>query len=253
MFPDLSQRRREPEWMDQPDADPRALSDSLRFIRRVNALFGYTRSTLSHLKEYSRDWKPGERIRILDVATGSGDVPRAVLRWSMRSGFDVSVVGVDLHPVILAQAAREGSGERFRVLRGDALGLPFADGSFDYAMTSMFLHHLDDDQVVRAIREMDRVARRGILVADLFRNRRAYAWIVALTVASHPMVRHDARVSVGQAFTREEVLALRDRAGVGYARFHEHFAHRFVLAGQKPDGANRRRQFGVSVEGSARA
>jgi hypothetical protein len=50
---------------------------------------------------------------------------------------------------------------------------------------------------------------------------------------SNRMVRHDAARSIVQAFTEDEVISLRDRAGVGYARFHRHFGHRFVLAGEK--------------------
>src|SRR5438046_10434997 len=85
----LAQRRREAEWMDAPDADPAVLADSLRFIRRVNRLFRYTRATLSHLQRFSRSWKPGERIRVIDFATGSADVPLAIVSWAQRRGFDV--------------------------------------------------------------------------------------------------------------------------------------------------------------------
>src|SRR6185436_20097321 len=92
----LSQRRREPEWLDSPQADPRVLADSLRFIRRINAALGYTRATLEHLDRFSRDWKPGERIRIIDFATGSADVPLAVVKWGRERGFEVEVVGIDL-------------------------------------------------------------------------------------------------------------------------------------------------------------
>ena len=238
------ERRRQPEWMDDPAADPAELRRSLDYIRRVNSLLGYTRATVGHLKRFSRAWRPGETIRILDVATGSADVPRAVLRWSRRRGFDVRVVGVDLHAATLRMAAESGDARRRQArrarphsdllfARADALRLPFADGSFDYAMTAMFLHHLDDDAAAAAVREMARVARRGIIVADLLRHRRAYAWIHLLTLLSTPMVRHDARASVAQAFTKQEVLRVRERAGVGFARYYRHFGHRFVLAGER--------------------
>jgi hypothetical protein len=82
---------------------------------------------------------------------------------------------------------------------------------------------------------MGRVARRGVIAADLLRHRRAYAWITLFTLASNPMVRHDARVSVAQAFNRAEVLDLRDRAGLQFAQFYRHFGHRFVLAGERAD------------------
>ena len=226
-------RRREAEWIDQPQADPHLLRKSLTYIRRINALLGYTRSTLSHLKRFSREWTAGETIRIIDLATGSADIPRAILRWAARRRFDVRVVGVDLHPRTAEVAAHGNADRRLTIVRADVLELPFADDSFDYAITNMFLHHLDEDQVVRVLREMNRVARRGIIAADLVRNRRAYAWIVLFTLWANAMVKHDARASVAQAFNRNEILALRDRAQVKWMDYHRHFGHRFVLAGRK--------------------
>jgi ubiquinone/menaquinone biosynthesis C-methylase UbiE len=235
MIPSLHIRHREPEWMDADDVDAALLGDSLAFIRRVNVALGYTRATLHHLEQFSHRWRPGERVTILDVATGSADVPVAILRWGRRRGLDVRVIGVDRHAATVAAAARaaRGWGERLRLVRADALALPFDDGSVDYAITSMFLHHLSDAEATAVLRGMGRVARRGIIAADLLRHRRAYAWVSLLTVLSNPMVRHDARASVRQAFNREEVLRMRDEAGVGFATYHRHFGHRFVLAGER--------------------
>lgn len=219
--------------MDAPDVDPALLRRSLGFIRRINSLLGYTRATLHHLDRFSRGWRPGERIRILDLATGSADIPRAILRWADRRGFDVHILGVDRHPVTVAAAGVEDADPRLRIVQADVFDLPFAPGSFDYALTAMFLHHLDDDAVVEVLRQMDALATRGVLVADLLRRYRAYAWITLFTTLAHPMVRHDARVSVAQSFTKGEALQLRDRAGIKYVRYYEHFGHRFVLAGEK--------------------
>lgn len=232
MFPDLKQRQRQPEWMDDPAADPGELAASLRFIRRINALLGYTRQTLSHLQRFSHGWKPGERITILDLATGSADIPRAVLRWAHRHGFDVHVVGVDLHAATAATAAAVRD-PRLKIVQADVLNLPFAAGSFDYAICNMFLHHLDDAAAIATLRAMGQVARRGVIAADLLRHRRAYFWISLLTLFSNRMVRHDARVSVAQAFGKDEVLRIASDAGLGFARYYRHPAHRFSLAGEK--------------------
>jgi len=91
------------------------------------------------------------------------------------------------------------------------------------------------------LREMHRVSRRGIIASDLIRDKWAYGWIRLFTVFSNPMVRHDAVVSVAQAFTPNEIRDLRDRAGIGYAEFFEHFGHRFALAGRRPMGDNGQR------------
>jgi hypothetical protein len=233
MIPDLTHRVREEEWMDSPGADPGELGRSLKFIRRINSLLGYTRQTISYLDRFSRQWRRDETITIADFATGSADVPRAILRWADRRGFDVRVVGLDLHPGTAAIARTSEKDPRLSIVCASAMAAPFSSGSFDYAITSMFLHHLDEDQVVNVLGEMNRVARRGIIASDLLRDRRAYEWISLFTLASGPMVRHDARASVAQAFVEMEVLRLRDRAGVGFAQFHRHFGHRFVLAGER--------------------
>lgn len=224
--------------MDAPDVEPQTLDRSLRFIRRVNTLLGYTRSMLAHFKRFSAGWKPGQTISILDVATGSADIPRAIAGFARRNGFSVRIVGLDRHDVTAGIARRESEHEpAIRIVRGDAMSLPFDNAGFDYVITSMFAHHLDDADVVRVLREMNRVARRGIIWSDLLRHYRAYYWISAFTIFAGPMIRHDARVSVAQAFTKSEVLDLRDRAGVEYARYLRHFGHRFVLAGEKQDAA----------------
>lgn len=227
-------RQREPEWMDADSVDPRALRRSLSFIRRVNALFGYTRATLRHLQRFSAGWTRGQRIEVVDIATGSADVPLAIVRWGERRGFDVRVVGVDRHLETI-RAAREATANepRIRIVQADALRLPFDAGRFDYAVCSMFLHHLSDAEAEAVLRAMGDVASRGVIAADLLRHRRAYAWISLFTLMANPIVRHDARVSVRQAFTKREILALRDRAGLEFASYHRHFGHRFVLAGEK--------------------
>ena len=229
-------RHLQPEWMDRPAADPAQLRRSLAFIRRVNTFLGYNRSTVRHLARFSRRWPRDRPVTVLDVATGSGDLPRAIARWGRRRGFDVRVVGIDLHETTLREAVALTPPEEFphvRFVRADALRLPFADGTFDYATTGHFLHHLDDARAADTVREMDRVARRGLVLADGLRHRRAYAWITLFTLFSDPMVRHDGRTSVAQGFTRAEVLRLRERAGVGFTKYHRHFGHRFALAGER--------------------
>lgn len=230
----LSRRRRAAEWMDEATADQRLLEQSLTFLRRTNRLLGYNRSTIHHLRRFSGGWQRDQTIRILDVGTGSADVPRAILKWAARLGWKVRAVGVDLH-ASTARAAADGACGQLSVVRANALHLPFPDGSFDYAICSLFLHHLDEADVCAALAEMRRVARRGIIAGDIVRSRGAYLGVWFLSLLANPMVRHDGRLSVAQAFSRQEIVALRDAADCGFAAYHRHFGARFVLAGEKAD------------------
>lgn len=228
------QRHREPEWMDSPTIEPRRLRTSLRFIRFINTALGYKRVVVHHLQRFSRRWRPGQQIDIIDLATGSADIPRAILKWADRCGFDMRIVGIDRHPITASTAAESSSNSRLRIVQADVFDLPFGRASFDYAITSMFLHHLDDGDIVRVFQAMDRLARRGIIASDLLRHRRAYLWIKLLTLPCPAMLRHDAIVSIAQSLTREEVLRLRDEAVLHYAEYFRHFGHRWCLAGEKP-------------------
>ena len=222
-----------PEWMDEAGADPDQLKRSLRFIRRVNFLLGYARATLAHLHRFSASWKTGQTIRIVDVGTGSADIPLAILRWAQRRRFDVRIVAVERHEQTASIAALRATGPNLKIVQGDALKMPLDDGAFDYALSAMFLHHLEGPGAVELLARMDRLATRGLIVSDLLRSRRALWWIRFFTLLSNPMVRHDAALSVLQAFDQKEAQGLAKRAGLKYLRYYRHFGHRFVLAGEK--------------------
>lgn len=227
----------EPEWMDAQDVPRPQLTKALRFIRRINASLGYTQSTLWHLDRLTQDFGRDRVLRVLDVATGSGDVPEAIAAWGKKNQRNVVCVGIDLHQATLDYAA-DVTGKHHPFVRADALQLPFENGAFDIVMTSMFTHHLTEAMVVSVFQEMDRVAACGIVVADLLRSRRAHAWITLLTMFSDPMIKHDARVSVRQAFTVAELMKLMHQAGIDYVQPTRHAGHRVVISGQKRDSAS---------------
>jgi ubiquinone/menaquinone biosynthesis C-methylase UbiE len=226
------------ELMDDPAVDPRQLDLSLRFIRRVNRYLGGIRAVRHHLERWSRGWPANETVTFLDVATGSADIPIALARWAERAGHRTRFFALDLHETTLALARRHlaasGAGLPIQLVRGDALVLPFADGSVDYVLSSMFFHHLPDALVPRALAEMVRVARRGVIVNDLLRGTFARVGIHLLTLWASPIDKHDARVSVKKAWSRREVEAWAGAVGAPWLTYREHWASRFTLAGEKP-------------------
>lgn len=221
------------ERMDAPDVDPRHLEDSLRHIAGVNRWLGGTRSLLRHLPLVL----PPGRDRVLDVGTGSGDLPRAAAAWGRDRGRRLRITAVDLHPATLEAARRAttaGAGTpSIRLARADGLHLPFPDGAFDLALLSMTLHHVEGDAQVRLLRELARVAAGGrILVGEL--QRAVPNWLGARLLAAtlwrrNPVTRHDGPLSVRRAFTPAELLDLARRAHLGAPTVHRHFFYRLVL------------------------
>jgi ubiquinone/menaquinone biosynthesis C-methylase UbiE len=227
-----------PEMMDDPNVPRRDLGRALWYIRLINRRLGGVSALLRHLQAWSMAWPRDKPITLLDVATGSADLPLAAMRWAKRAGFDLRVTAIDKHSETLQFAREHVKGvDAIGILKGDALGMDaqFEAGSFDYVHAGLFLHHLTDEQIVTVLRSMDRIASKGVVWNDLVRSPVGYRVIKLLTIGQPPIVKHDARVSVLAGFSKEEAEALAQRAGIAYFQYSwSVLTHRFTLAGQKP-------------------
>lgn len=226
-----------PELLDALDTvPPPLLAHNLRDIRRVNRFLGGTRVVRSHLPALLRGVPHGTVVSILDVATGSGDIPRALVRWGRRHGYDFRIAATDVAADVLAVARRETAGEpRITVEAADARALPYRDAAFDVVICSLALHHLARADAVRALAEMDRVARRGVIVNDLTRSWGGYvgAWLLGVLTTTNRLTRHDAPLSVLRAWTPDELRAMAAEAGLSDVTITAHLWNRVALVGSR--------------------
>jgi hypothetical protein len=213
--------------------DTRRIFDALEAINRW---LGGVRATLHHFNRFARRWRLGETIRIVDWGTGGADIPRALAQWGRRRGFRLEITAVDSNANTIAEARRRSAAfPEISLVHMDAREVPFASQAFDYAISSLTLHHLRDDEIVSLLRTCDRVVRRGIVMNDLHRCRRAWFWIWMLSrmARAHPVVCDDGPLSVRRAFTKKDLAGYAAAAGVSYLEVNEHFGHRLVLAGER--------------------
>jgi len=234
----LKNRSPEKEIMDLEMRGYEETAEAYRFIRRVNRYLFGTRVILFHLNEYSRRWEKDSLIRILDVASGASDIPQAITRWAQKNRLRIQVTALDINPQAMAFAKSQTSGRpEILFVQGSVFNLPFLPESFDYVISSMFFHHLADEEAVSVLKIFDRFARRGILVNDLVRNLRAYLWIQLFArLSKNEMIRNDAPLSVLRGYKKPEVEKLIQKSGLSYLRYHRHWAHRFAIAGEKHAG-----------------
>lgn len=226
------------ERMDDPGISREDLSQALGYIRGVNRWLAGTSALLRPLERWSRRWPRGRPVTLLDIGTGSADIPLAAREWAERAGFDLRITGVDLHPTTVALAREHvGGREGITIEEADARRLmeQHAPGSFDYVHAGMFLHHLPFIEVLTVLRIMDRLARAGIVWNDLVRSRIVSGALHLLLIGQPPVVRHDAHVSIRAGFTRREVLDFARRVGIDYARYRRWMWYRFTLAGERPE------------------
>lgn len=198
------------ELFDDPAADPVLVERSLRDLARSNRWFGGLAAVRYGL---TRIIGHGEgRLTLLDVGTGLGDIPVVVRRWGRARGMTITPIGLDLHP----RAARLALSHGVPALVGDAGTLPVRDRGVDLVVVSQLAHHLDDASCVTLFAECARVARMGVVVADLFRSRLAAAgfWLGTTLLGFDRNTRDDGVISLRRGFTVARLEAVAARAGV---------------------------------------
>jgi SAM-dependent methyltransferase len=205
------------ELLDLPDHDPTELAANLQDIRTVNRLAGGVATVLRHLPELLDLVPPDRPAEILDLATGGGDIPRALETWANRQSRPLHVTVSDRSPQILAEARRTLAGvPGLMFMVCDARAVPRPERSFDVVLCSLALHHFAPGEAVQVLREMDRLSRIGFILNDIRRSYAGYvaAWAASRIATRNRLTRHDMPLSVLRAYTPDELRALLRQADI---------------------------------------
>lgn len=205
-------RRSDPELMDAPGLPAEEVADAYAVLRRVNRHLGNNRVIDREVVRFLVEDPIGPVVSLLDVGSGSGDIPRRIVRLLDRLEFDQVVpIALDRDPVATAIAGSSSSEDgRVHVVRGDALRLPMPDRSVDLVTAVKFAHHFEGQALTRLLSEMARVARCRVVVLDIRRHWFAYWGFVAWSrvFTRNRLVRFDGPLSVLRGFTDQELTEL---------------------------------------------
>jgi 2-polyprenyl-3-methyl-5-hydroxy-6-metoxy-1,4-benzoquinol methylase len=209
------------EMMDRPQLVSAELERDLSRLRQLNRWFGSHRLVLS----FVRCWiKPGTRTRVVDLATGSGDIPRLIVDFARGIGAQIEIHAIDRQSATLEIASSLSAGyPEICYHEADILEWSGAQ-DFDIALCSLVLHHFSDEDAVRVFRRCCELSKRFVLVSDLRRGflLRAGVYMLTALIFREPMTRFDARLSAQRAFSFPEMHDLAIRAGwkdFGHKRF----------------------------------
>jgi 2-polyprenyl-3-methyl-5-hydroxy-6-metoxy-1,4-benzoquinol methylase len=226
----MEYRQLEPEEMDDNGLHPDVHHLALAGLARLNLISFSAPSIWNALKNAGAFGVINSRpTRILDLATGGGDLPVYLGVKAQRLGIPIELTGIDRSSTALASARaladRSGIDVKWDCLDVTRDAIPPAD----WITCSLFLHHLPDDQVVALIRSMAAAASKGIVVNDLERSylNRGLVWLGSRLVSRSPVVHRDSDRSVCAGFTMEEITRLLESAGLDGARPERRFPCRF--------------------------
>lgn len=219
------------EFLDTPGQDPDELWGLLQDIRRTNTRFGGRRLILHYLTQFVPRIQ-ARPLSLIDVATASADIPRAIADWARGQRLEVRITAIDISEEILALARRDVAAyPEITLIRANALALPYQDRSFHIAISGLALHHFTFDEATRVLQEIARVSRCGFVVNDIVRSWGAYvgAWLDTRLLSRNRLARHDGPLSVLRSFTPGEFRALVTTAGVNGVQIHRHPVFRIAL------------------------
>jgi ubiquinone/menaquinone biosynthesis C-methylase UbiE len=225
------------EMLDAGVGTDEDVAENLADLRRINRFLGGTRVVLEALSSSLRN-SSQSGLSLLDVGTGSADIPGAVAAWCNGRGLAPMIVGLDLSERnIRVSRNRLGVSEQVQLIQADSLKLPFVDRSFQFVTASLFLHHFEDADVVRLLADFSRVARRAVIVNDLLRNLVPYYFsrVTGPILARSFLTRNDGPISVLRGFTADELLQLAERAGLKRCKIRRVFPYRLSLIAEPGD------------------
>ena len=223
-----------PEVMDDPDLKPAQHRAALRGLSRLNR-FGSASFVFDALRDLLTEDRP---LRVLDIATGGGDVPIAMAHRAGRLGMPIKIDACDLSATAIdyARERADAAGAAIDFFQLNVLNDPIPTG-YDVVTCSLFLHHLMDRHAVELLVKMAAAAEKRIVVNDVRRSpgNRALVCLGARLLTLSPVVHTDAKRSMDAAFTIEEAARLAERAKLGGVKIEPRFPARYVLVCDKSE------------------
>jgi 2-polyprenyl-3-methyl-5-hydroxy-6-metoxy-1,4-benzoquinol methylase len=200
------------ELMDRPQPVSVELERDLKNLRQLNRWFG----SYWLIARFLRRWiKPGTRLRIVDLATGSGDIPRLIAEHGRKVGAELRIDALDRQSATLEIAKKLSANyPEVTFIEGNILEWE-APEPYDLVLCTLALHHFSEEDAVRVLGRCRKLSRKFVLVSDLQRGwvSSVGVWLLTEFIFTDPMTKFDARMSAARAFSFAEMRDLAARAG----------------------------------------
>jgi 2-polyprenyl-3-methyl-5-hydroxy-6-metoxy-1,4-benzoquinol methylase len=201
------------------DTEPVGFEDfraCLKDLAFVNTVTLARAPTLAWLRHATRDMRRGERLSVLDVGFGYGDMLRAIYRWCVSQGFEPDLTGIDLNPWSVA-SAQEATPSAYQIAYRTGDVFAFEPKGLQFSVSSQFTHHLSDADATQFVAWMEQAAGRGWFISDLHRHPVPYHVFKAMARIArwHRFVQHDGPVSIARSFRRADWERIAAAGGVG--------------------------------------
>lgn len=215
---DTTYRTNEEEIMDDFSVDGELLHDALDKLATINKWLGGNHVTLEGLKVLLKGQPKNKTITIIDLGCGGGDILRDIAKFGQKKGYDFQLIGIDANKHATDYATTLSSAySNIRFLNYDVFSSEFKTLKYDISITTLFLHHFKEDQLLELMHHLLERSNIGLVVNDLHRHRLAYYLFKLITIpVKNKMIIEDGLTSVLRGFKRTELESLSKKLNAKY-------------------------------------
>lgn len=231
-------RTNEEEIMDDFSIDGPLLNDALDKLATINKLLGGNGVTLNGLKILLKNQPKDKLITIIDLGCGGGDILRTIANYGKKEGYNFQLIGVDANKNATDYAKTLSTNyDNISFLYADVFSEEFKEMDYDIVITTLFLHHFKENQLLELIQHLLRKAKLGMVVNDLHRHKLAYYLFKFITIpVKNKMIIEDGLTSVLRGFKRNELINLSKELNTNYQlKWKWAFRYQWVLVGTGRD------------------
>lgn len=215
---DTKYRSTQEEIMDDLEYNGPILHDALDKLAKINHWLGGNKVTINGLKKILVNHSKNELLTIVDLGCGGGDILREISRFGKQNGYQFNLLGIDAnqHTVNYARSlSLEYENIEYEAI--DIFSNDFKELKYDVVLTTLFLHHFKEEELVTFLKPVLEKAKIGIVVNDLHRHKIAYYLfkLLCITIKNKTII-EDGLTSVLRGFKREELVRISQKLNANY-------------------------------------
>ena len=208
MYINTKYRTNQSEIMDDFDMKGEVLRDALDKIAKINQLLGGNKLTLEGVKNILKQNPNQEKITIVDVGCGNGDMLRTLADYADNNGIKLELIGIDANQFTVDYAQKLSSQYPNISYRcEDVFDKVFENLHYDIVLCTLTLHHFKEDEIIKLLNVFKTNAKLGIVINDLQRSNISYRLFQGLcfVFGLNDMSREDGLVSILRGFKKPEL------------------------------------------------
>lgn len=210
---DTTYRSNEREIMDDFSLAGAPLRVNLDILASINKWLGGNQVSLNGVKKLIREVPKNRELVIVDLGCGNGDMLRRVSRLGDKLGYQFKLIGIDANYDSIQYARLLSLGyANISYLEMNIFSDEFKEMEFDIALSTLFLHHLSNEEIMDKLNQLKDQSRLGIVVNDLHRSKLAYfLFNIVSFFINNKIIRNDGLVSIRRAFKKKELERFADQ------------------------------------------